>query len=92
MTSDLDATTDDLYDTIRALWQQSQGGAVGADADLSAPAGYGQSVSVVKDTDIAAASGLDLEPVREFLDNADGTRLVVSREGDSRSVTGLLGS
>ena len=90
MTSDLDATTDDLYDTIRGLYQQAQGGAVGADADLSAPSGYGQSVSMVRDTDIAAASGLALEPVREFLDNPDGTLLVVTREGEDRRVTGLL--
>ena len=90
MTSDIDATTDDLYDTIRTLWQQAQGGATGADADLSAAAGFGQSVSMVKDTDIAAATGLELDPVREFLDNADGVRFVVSREGESRSVTGLL--
>ncbi|MBC9731762.1 hypothetical protein [Nocardioides marmotae] len=87
MTSDMEATTDDLQNTIRELWQQAQGG---AGEELAPPDGFGQSVTSVKDTEIAEASGLDLEPVREYLENADGTLFVVGRDGESRSVQGLL--
>lgn len=87
MTSDLDATTDDLYTTIRDLWQQAQAGTGG---DLDAPAGFGQSVTSVPDTDIVTATGLELDVVREYLDNADGVQLVVGQEGDARTVKALL--
>jgi hypothetical protein len=73
MTSDLDATTDDLYRTIRDLWLETQ------QQDASVP-----------DTAIADASGLDLTAVRDFLDNADGVKLVVGRDGETRTVTALL--
>lgn len=87
MTSDLDATTDDLYGTIRDLWNESQHGA--AD-ELAPPAGFGQAVVSIPDTDIAEATGLELGAVREFLENADGVKLVVGRDGETRTVTGLL--
>ncbi|MDN4174833.1 hypothetical protein QWY28_17860 [Nocardioides sp. SOB77] len=86
MTSDLEATTDDLQHTIRELWQQAQGGA----GELAPPEGFGQSVTSVRDTEIAEATGLELDPVREYLDNADGTLLVVGRDGDTRTVKALL--
>ena len=85
MTSDLHTTTDELYDTIRRLWQDARGG-----ADLDSPAGFGQAVTSVPDTDIATATGLDLEAVRLFLDNADGVKLVVGRDGDGRAVRAAL--
>jgi hypothetical protein len=87
MTSDLEATTDDLLNTIRELWQQAQGGGAG---ELAPPSGFGQSVTAVPDTAVAEATGLDIGPVREYLENADGVQLVVGRNGESRSVTGLL--
>jgi hypothetical protein len=70
MTSDLEATTDDLYATIRDLHEAQQGD--------------------VPDTAIAEASGLELTAVRDFLDNADGVKLVVGRDGETRTVTELL--
>ncbi|MBC2959077.1 hypothetical protein [Nocardioides deserti] len=85
MTSDLEATTDDLLNTIRELWQRAQGG-----DELAPPEGFGQAVTSVKDTEIAEATGLELDPVREYLDNADGTQLVVGRDGDTRAVQGLI--
>ena len=88
MTSDLDATTDDLYEIIRTLWQDAQGGGSG---ELAPPAGFGQAVVSVSDTAIAARSGLEVSVVREFLDNADGVRLVVDSDGETRTVKGLLG-
>ena len=78
MTSDLDATTDDLYDTIQQLWQQAQQGS----DDQGGPS--------VTDTAVAERTGLDLGAVREFLDNADGVKFTVTRDGDTRTVTALL--
>ncbi|WKN50394.1 hypothetical protein [Nocardioides sp. Arc9.136] len=89
MTSDTEATTDDLHNTIRELWQRAQGGGATSD-DLAPPSGFGQSVTAIPDTDIAEATGLGLDPVREYLDNADGTLFVVGRSGDTRTVQGLL--
>lgn len=86
MTSDLDATTDDLYNTIRQLWEEAAGG---AGDDLPA-GGFGQRVASVPDTAIAAATGLDLGAVREYLDNAEGVKLAVDRDGETRAVKGLL--
>lgn len=86
MTSDLEATTDDLYNTVRDLWQQAQGGASG---EVDSPAGFGQAVVSVPDADIVEATGLALEVVRDYLDHADGTQLVVARTGDTRLVQGL---
>lgn len=86
MTSDLDATTDDLYNAIRALWLDAQG----AGSDDVPSGGFGQRVTSVNDADIAETTQLELSAVREFLDNADGTKLVVERDGDTRRVTGLL--
>lgn len=87
MTSDLDATTDDLHRTIRDLWRAAQHGTTD---DLAPPGRDGQAVASVPDTLIADETGLELTVVREFLDNADGVKLVVGRDGDSRSVTALL--
>ena len=39
---------------------------------------------------IADATGLELTVVRDFLDNADGVKFAVEREGDTRTVTALL--
>lgn len=86
MTSDLDTTTDDLYNTIRALWLEAQGAA----GDDVPSGGFGQRVTAIPDTDIAEASGLDLTAIRDFLDNADGVRLVVDRDGETRRVKALL--
>jgi outer membrane lipoprotein SlyB len=86
MTSDLETTTDDLYTTIRALFQEAQGSA-GDDLPSS---GFGQKVASVADVDVASATGLDLAAVREYLDNANGVQLVVERDGETRKVTGLL--
>jgi hypothetical protein len=85
MTSDLEATTDDLYATIRRLWQDAQGG--GDDLPVG---GYGQRMASVPDTNIATAMALDLEVVREYLDNVGGVKLVVDRDDETRSVKGLL--
>jgi hypothetical protein len=85
MASDLETTTDDVYNTIRQMWQEAQPGM--SDNDAS---GFGQAVVSVPDTAIAERTGLDLEAVREFLDNADGTRLTVARDGESRSVTSIV--
>jgi hypothetical protein len=87
MTSDLDATTADLYQTIRDLWLEAQQGATD---ELAPPAGFGQSVVSVHDTAIADATGLELTVVRDYLDNADGVQLAVGRDGDTRTVTALL--
>jgi len=87
MTSDLDATTDDLYGTIRDLWNAAQHGTTD---ELAPPAGFGQAVVSVPDADIAEATGLELAAVREFLDHADGVKLVVGREGETRTVKALL--
>lgn len=87
MTSDLDATTDDLYTTIRELWQEAQ---QVAPEDLGDTVGFGQSVTSIPDTRIAERTGLELGAVREFLDNADGVRLVVGRDGETRTVQGLV--
>jgi len=86
MTSDLETTTDDLYNTIRALWLDAQG----ASGDDVPSGGFGQRVASVRDEDIAAASRLDLTVVRDYLDNANGAQLVVERDGESRRVTGLM--
>jgi hypothetical protein len=87
MTSDLDATTADLYQTIRDLWLEAQRGSTD---ELAPPEGFGQAVVSVTDTAIADATGLELTVVREYLDNADGVQLTVGRDGDSRTVTALL--
>lgn len=87
MTSDLDATTDDLYDSIRELWQETQGD---PGDEPAPPAGFGQTVRSVRDTAIAERTGLELPAVRDFLDNADGVRLVVGRDGETRTVTAFL--
>ena len=86
MTSDLDTTTDDLYNTIKALWLDAQG----AGGEDFGDGSFGQRVTSVADTEIATASELDLGAVREFLDNADGVKLIVGRDGDARSVKGVL--
>jgi hypothetical protein len=86
MTSDLDATTDDVLHTIRALWAEAQGSA----GDDLPSGGFGQKVSSVPDEAIAETTGLDLSAVREYLDNADGVKLTVSRHGEARAVTGVL--
>ncbi|WP_210439774.1 hypothetical protein [Nocardioides xinjiangensis] len=86
MTSDLETTTDDVYETIRELWQEAQPGM--SDNDAS---GFGQAVVSVPDTAIAERTGLDLQAARDFLDNADGVKLTVARDGETRSVTSLIG-
>ncbi len=86
MTSDLDTTTDDVYEAIRQLWQEAQPGMTDNDAS-----GFGQTVVSVPDTAVAERTGLDLEAVRDFLDNADGVKLTVGRDGDTRTVTSLIG-
>jgi outer membrane lipoprotein SlyB len=86
MTSDLETTTDDLYNTIRELFQEAQG-TTGDDLPSS---GFGQKVASVTDAAIASATGLELTAVQEYLDNANGVQLVVERDGESRRVTGLL--
>jgi hypothetical protein len=86
MTSDLEATTDDLYNAIRGLWLDAQGG----QADDDTAGSFGQRVASVPDTAIADATQLEIGAVREYLDNADGVKFVVARDGDSRAVTGLL--
>ncbi|HEY0889957.1 MAG TPA: hypothetical protein VGE38_10130 [Nocardioides sp.] len=83
MTSDLEATTDDLYNAIRDLWLEAQGG------DDVSDGGFGQRVTSIRDTDIAAAVQLDLAAVREYLDNADGVQIVVERDGETRLVKGF---
>ena len=35
-------------------------------------------------------SGLELMAIREFLDNADGVKFVVGRDGETRTVKALL--
>jgi len=87
MTSDLDATTDDLYSAITDLWRAAQ---PGSDADAAPSAGDGQDVVPVPDTAVAEATGLELAAVREFIDNADGVKLVAGRDGETRTVEGLL--
>ncbi|WP_148575166.1 hypothetical protein [Nocardioides caldifontis] len=87
MTSDLDASTADLYNTIRRLWQEAQSG---ANEELAPPPGYGESVVAIRDEDIASVTGLDLAVVREYLDHADGTRLVIGRDGDARAVKAVI--
>jgi len=86
MASDLEQTTDDVYETIRQMWQEAQPGM--SDNDAS---GFGQTVVSLPDTAIAERTGLDLGAVREFLDNADGTMLSVGSDGESRSVTSIIG-
>jgi hypothetical protein len=88
MTSDLETTTDDLYETIRTLWRQAQQGTGG---EPDAPAGFGQAVVSIPDTAIAEETGLELSAVREFLDNADGVKLVVGTDAEARSVKALIG-
>jgi hypothetical protein len=86
MTSDLDATTDDVLHTIRALGAEAQGSA----GDDLPTGGFGQKLASVPDTAIAEGTGLELGAIREYLDNADGVKLVVSKDGETRSVTGVL--
>lgn len=88
MTSDLEATTDDLYDTIRELWNEAQPSMSG---ELAPPAGFGQAVASIPDTAVAERTGLDLAAVREFLDNADGVKFVVGRSDETRTVKALIG-
>ena len=80
MTSDLEIGTDDVYGVIRRLWESGREGLTDD----------GAAVRSVSDTDIAQETGLDLQVVREYLDNADGELFVVGRDGDSRTVTALL--
>lgn len=87
MTSDLDATTDDLYSAIGDLWRAAQHGSGG---DGAPPAGDGQDLVSVPDSVIADRTGLELAAVREFIDNADGVKLVAGRDGETRTVEGLL--
>ena len=88
MTSDLEATTDDLYQTIRELWTEAQPSMSG---ELAPPEGFGQVVASVPDTAVAERTGLELTTVREFLDNADGVKLVVGRSAETRTVKALIG-
>lgn len=83
MTSDLEATTDDLYNAIRDLWLEAQGG------DDVSDGGFGQRVTSVPDTDISQATQLDLAAVQEYLDNADGVKIIVERDGETRLVKGF---
>ncbi|WP_210650022.1 hypothetical protein [Nocardioides sp. SYSU D00065] len=85
MTSDLETTTDDLYETIRELWQEAQPGMTDNDAS-----GFGQSVVSIQDTAIAERTGLELAAVRDFLDNADGVKFEVGRDGETRTVKALI--
>src|SRR3954447_16529974 len=86
MTSDLDTTTDDLFNTIRALWLEAQG----ATGDDLPTGGFGQRAGAsVRDSEIAEATQLELPAVQEYLDNANGVKLVVDRDGDTRLVKGL---
>ncbi|NPD05776.1 hypothetical protein HN031_13880 [Nocardioides sp. zg-1308] len=84
MTSDLDTTTDDLYETIRGLWREAQQG------DAAAPDDTDATAVGVPDTAVAERTGLELGAVREFLDNADGVKFAVARDGETRTVTALL--
>ena len=86
MTSDLEATTDDVYNAIRDLWMEAQG----ATGDDLPTGGFGQRAASVRDTQVADATGLEIGAVREYLDNAGGVKLVVERDGDTRVVKGLL--
>jgi hypothetical protein len=87
MTSDLETTTDDLYNTIRALWLEAQG----ATGDDLPTGGFGQRAGAsVRDVEIAEATQLELAAVREYLDHADGVKLLVDRDGDTRLVKGVL--
>ena len=88
MTSDLEATTDDLYETIRQLWTEAQPSMSG---ELAPPEGFGQVVASIPDTAIAERTGLELTAVREFLDNADGVKFEVGRSDETRTVKSLLG-
>ena len=47
--------------------------------------------SSIPDTAIAEETGLELAAVREFLDNADGVKLMVGTDGEARSVKALIG-
>jgi hypothetical protein len=87
MTSDLEATTGDLYNTIRDLWLEAQ---PAASVDIDPAERHGQTVTSIRDTDIAGATGLELQVVREYLDNADGVTFVVGRDGDTRLVEALV--
>lgn len=87
MTSDLETTTDDIFNAIRELWQEAQ---PGSDADQAQAGGFGQSVASVSDVAIAERTGLDIAAVREYLDHADGVQVVVGRDGEHRSVRGLV--
>jgi predicted metalloendopeptidase len=64
MTSDLETTTDDLYNTIRALWLEAQG----VTGDDVPSGGFGQRIASVRDEDIASTTELDLAVVRDYLD------------------------
>jgi hypothetical protein len=87
MTSDLEATTDDLYNAIRALWLDAQG----ATGDDLPTGGFGQRAAAsVHDSQVAEATGLELGAVREYLDNANGVKLVVEHDGETRVIKGML--
>jgi hypothetical protein len=54
------------------------------------PSEWGPETVPVRDVDIAVATHLDLEQVREALGHLDGVRLVVGRDADRMSVVRII--
>jgi hypothetical protein len=71
------AEADLIYDAADRLWREAN-----ADAE-------GDGVSVT-DTAIAHESGVEIDDVRAWLDNADGSRFQIGHYGGTRAVEALL--
>jgi hypothetical protein len=78
MTRDRETAEADLiYDAVDRLWHQTD-----ADAEGDRPS--------VTDTAIALETGIELDDVRAWLDEADGSRFRVGHYGDTRAVEAII--
>jgi hypothetical protein len=78
MTSDHDTALGELvYETAVRLWRD-------------ATAAQASGLPRVTDEQLADVTASDLEDVRRWLDDFEGERLTLGRDGDTRTVKGLV--
>ena len=88
MTSDLDSAQGELiYTAAVRIWQETQGV---DDPSATPPVDWAGAVHSVIDQAIAHDTGLDIDVVRQWLHQFDGSRLVIGYYGDTVTVQAPL--